>query len=140
MLDDPVEAEHWRLKLELHGIQATVGGGEPVQADSPGLFAVYNLKLSVPSDEAQRATKLLQSRIALGPSGSVTAHRALLAAFVGLGIPPLQAYSLYLIARLLPRWRTLSPRDRRRVYQAALLDLWFPFIVVLCVLSFGSWR
>lgn len=133
--DNVLEAGYWQGLVESHGIPVVLIDKEIVAAVWWISRAVGNIKLQVPEAEARRANGILESirkehpyRGPEGPEGP-EARRALKAGFLGLMFPPLQLYSLWLLARLLPRWRQLLPRDRRRMKLAAPLDLWLPVVV-----------
>lgn len=128
--DDPIEATYWQGALEAHGIPTRFAATDAWEADACA-WMIYNIHLQVPGDLAEHAGALVRARRSASTS---EVNRALLTAFVGFGIPPLQLYSLYLVARLLPRWGGLSSGGRRRVALAALFDVWLPFVVITCAL------
>jgi hypothetical protein len=130
--DNVLEADYWQTMLEAEGIPVVVADREFVAM----LGAVGNIELQVPEGEAARAREILETRrpaSSYRPPGAPEASRALLAAILGIGFPPLQLYALCLVARLIPRRRRLSSRDRRRIALAALISLaWLPVIVTAC--------
>jgi hypothetical protein len=133
--DNVLEAGYWQAMLEAEGIPVVVADREVVAMEWQIARAVGNIKLQVPEAEAARAREILEARPRAGPNrppAAPEASRALLAAFLGILFPPLQLYSLWLVARLLPRRRGRSPAHRRRIALAALISLvWLPLVVTV---------
>jgi hypothetical protein len=130
--DNVLDAGYWRALLESQGIPVAAIDQEIVAVEWQIARAVGNIKLQVPESEATRAVGILRELRGREPPKEPgapedpLARRALRAAFLGLLLPPLQLYSLLLVARLLPRWRELPKRDRRQAMVAVFVDLWFP--------------
>ncbi len=134
--ESPLDAEHHRGVLIRYGIGATVHEEGISAFDDSGLFSARRFCMRVPSDDAARATTILEAEpriLCEEPQARV----ALRTAFVGLGIPPVQLCAWFLIGRLARRWPKLSPDDRKRTVQAAVLSMSLPLIVLTCVLYFG---
>lgn len=131
--DNVLEAGYWQAMLEAEGILVVLADCEVVAMNWQISGAVGNIKLQVPEAEASRAREILETRRRVSPyrpPEAPEASRALFAAVLGILLPPLQLYALWLVARLIPRRRALSPRDRRRTALAAVISLvWLPVIV-----------
>lgn len=130
--DNVLEAGYWRGMLEAHGIPAVLVDQEVVALKWHFSQAVGNIKLQVPQAEARRAHAILEEARRAIPErapAAPDASRALLTAMLGFLLPPIQLYSVWIVLSLAPRWRELSPPDRRRLVIAALLDLWFPLFI-----------
>jgi len=124
---DPAEALNAQRLLMAEGIHAVLSDGELAAiADTP---AICYVRVQVPVEEVNRATRILTSKLPTLPVNP-EARRAMFAALV----PVVQLYSLWLVARLLGRWRRLSPFDRRLVALAAVANLlWMAAILALVV-------
>jgi hypothetical protein len=135
--DNVIEAGYWQGLLEAQGIPVVLIDREIVAMEWQISGAVGNIKLQVPDAEAARASGILDAlrrEHPYRPPEESDAHRALRVAFLGLLFPPLQFYSIWLVARLLPRRRELTSADRRRTALAALVSLWLPVVAVACCL------
>lgn len=129
LFDDPIEADYWREKLTRNGIEAVLTRQE---GDWAGL-SFQNLQ--VPEPQADRAKEILQAlRVRRTLPARSEAYRAVRTAFIGVAFPPLQLYSLWLVARLVRRRSQLSDVDRRYLKIAALLDLWLPVVILMYVI------
>ena len=136
--DNVLAASYWQGMLEAEGISVVVADREIVAMEWQISGAVGNIKLQVPEPLAARAREILETRRTSPDRPAAEASRALLAAFLGILFPPLQLYSLWLVARLLARRRLLSTGDRRRMGLAAAIDLvWLP--VVVAVYALANW-
>lgn len=125
--EDPVEADRARELLDSRGIRTALVDHEP----GPEYGAVFRpITLHVPEDEARQADEIL----AVFRRSRPDTPEALRAMIASIMVPPFQIYSLWLLARLLPRWRELSLRDRRRVRFAALANLCALIAFAACVL------
>lgn len=126
--DNDMEAGYYQAMVEAEGIPVVVSDREVVAVEWQIHGAVGDIKLQVPLAEAERAREILKarSRRSSEEEGSL---RALRIAFLGLMLPPIQLYALWLVARLVPRWRELSLVDRRRVIIASATCLWLPVFV-----------
>ncbi len=128
---DPVEAANSREVLDSNGFHAVLEDRDlgAVAEDSAVCFTT----LRVPAEEASRAREILDALWKLRPEDS-EARRAMTIALVGMVLPPLLFYSLWSSARLLPRWRDLSLRDRRCLKFAVVANLSALVAVAACVL------
>jgi hypothetical protein len=125
LFDDPIEADYSRELLTRNGIEAVLTHQE---GDVAGL-SFQNLR--VPEPEVDRAKEILQAfRARQTVPARSEAYRAARTAFIGIGFPPLQLYSMWLVARLVRRRSQLSDVDRRYLKIAALLDLWLPVVIL----------
>jgi len=128
---DPVEAANSREVLDSKGFHAVLEDGELGAVAAVGAVCFTTLK--VPAEEASRAREILDALWKLRPEDS-EARRAMTIALVGVGLPPLLFYSLWLSVRLLPRWRDLSSWDRRCLKFAVVANLCQLLVVAACVL------
>jgi len=145
IFDTPTTAELARLRLETEGIESFLSDTETVAMAWHLGQAVGGIKLRVRHEDSEQALAILgemraESKQEAGKEevdpNRQTAERACRAAALGIMLPPLQVYSVWLVARLLFRtgFAKLEPRLRRRVIYASLLDLLLVFwIVVLCI-------
>ena len=131
--DNAFDAGYWQGLLEAQGIPVALIDQEIVAMEWQIGRAVGNIKLQVPEPEAERAQEILDKLRAprhdaapAADSAEQPATRALRSAFLGLGFPPLQIHSLWVLAGLVRRWDELPAAERRRARIAALLDLWLP--------------
>jgi hypothetical protein len=125
LLVDPVEADHSRELLTRSGIDAVL------QVREGDAAAICLQELRVPESQANRAIEILEPRRGMRPHPARSeAHRAARIALVGIAIPPLQLYSMWIVARMARRRSQLSAADRRYLVLAALLDLWLPVVIL----------
>ena len=151
--DMPTEAHLAKGLLEANGLEAFLADELTVGVAWHLSNAVGGIKLQVPETDVERATGILAARedssidaedgLADRPevdeseaeptssTGDRTVDRALRAALLGLLLLPLQLYSLGLLGRLTFSSQKVSPRKRRRMALALLLNL--PMLVILVV-------
>ncbi len=128
---NPVEAANSREVLDSRGFHAVLEDGELGAVAE--VCAVCFTTLKVPAQEASGAREILDSLRRLRHEDS-EARRAMSIALLGAAFPPVVFYSLWLLARLLPRWRDLSSLDRRCLRLAAVANLCLLLVIAACVL------
>lgn len=128
------EAHILRGRLEEEGIRATVADEDTVNMAWHLGQAVGGVKVQVAAEDTDRARAViaqLDARAKEAPDTAedadprdLTARRALRAAFLGILIPPLQLYSLWLVGRLAFTGDGASTAMQVRMALSLLLDLW----------------
>jgi len=130
-----VEAHILAGRLESEGIHTTITDAETVTMAWHLSQAVGGIKVQVSPDDVERARAIIAENMASreiepddedeGDLRRQVARRALLAAFFGVAIPPLQVYSLWLVGRLLSSHFGPIQGVRWRIILALVLDLYF---------------
>ncbi|MEM6327653.1 MAG: DUF2007 domain-containing protein [Bacteroidota bacterium] len=136
----PFEAEIVRGRLEAEGIPAVVADAEMVTADWMMSQAIGGVKLRVPASALDRAREILSEDDPAEdaepiPEAEILAWRALQAAAVGLALPPLQLYAVWLLVRYARIENHESPKTVRRVMWAVVFLL--PYVVLLGLILWG---
>jgi len=138
--DNALDADYWEGMLDAQGIPVVVADRTTVTMDWLYARALGNIKLQVPEADAARAREILeaQRKAAPGRPELSASDRAARCALLGFLFPPLQLYTLWIVAHLVPRRHQLSPGERRRMWIAggvalALLVMYS----VVWVLGFG---
>lgn len=137
------EAHILRGRLEEDGIRAVVADEDTVNMAWHLGQAVGGVKVQVAGEDAERARAVIAglaagAQDAPDPAEAVdphelTARRALRAAFLGILLPPLQVYSLWLVARLACTGDGTRTAVQIRMALSLLLDLWVVALVVVLV-------
>jgi len=148
--DSVLDADYWMMQLEAEGLHVVAADRETVTMAWYLAGALGGLKLQVPAEEVEQARAILAEREPSprrpdpepeAGSDSESAPRpasrdpgakprhAVMAALLGLPLPPLQLYGLWLILRVLPDRDKLDPRERRQLTVA----------IVLIAIGMASW-
>jgi len=132
----PIDAHVARGRLEDNGIDAYVADENMVGVAWHLGLAVGGVKLQVAAEDAERAREILASPSALEdetgdaeekappPGGEDLSRRALVAAFWGILVPPLQFYSLWLVGRFMLSRGRQPQSGTGSIVLALVLDVW----------------
>lgn len=136
------EAHILRGRLEEEGLRVVVADEDTVNMAWHYAQAIGGVKVQVAPEDADRARAVIADLAAGAETTSdpadhfdahdITARRALRAAFLGVFLPPLQLYSLWLVARLAFTGGGVSSATQIRMGLSLLLDLWF--VVLMAIL------
>ncbi|MEM1055761.1 MAG: DUF2007 domain-containing protein [Bacteroidota bacterium] len=124
----PFEAEIVKGRLEAEGFTVVLGDTEVVTNNWMYSQAIGGVKLRVPEAEVEEARRVLAEPVETEDAESVPeaeqlAWRAFQAAAVGLALPPLHLYAVYLLVKYLGVAEDETPKTRRRVLWAVVMLL-----------------